>query len=440
MRTTLLILACLAGLALAGFVYQQAFVEGGLGPAALFGTALLAGAFLLLVAMFVLSGGKHKELVAKLLLAGTATLSTYVAADLLVGMVLIQPLSPPLVADAYRHHSLIPNTRAEFRQRDFAYIQRVNNFGMRGEDVTLEKPPRTIRILMLGDSFTMGKGVEDGETFSALLGPLLQEPLTACSDLRVEVLNGGVDSYAPILSLLQLRRDLTQFSPDLVFLNLDNSDLIQEAAYRRQAVRGPEGEIVAVPQVSQRSRYEQVRSWVERHLFFTRVLLVYINRAFDHGELTVRRVVNEGGREHFAHTLEGDIDRTAQWNDLFESVAQIKAHTDSLGIDFVLTTYPWAHQLGDSGWVPGRYEYMEAGEKTTDLTARTIRSHTGRLGVDLFEMLPYFQAYTGSEPLFFRYDPHWTSVGHQIAAEALADYIRQHHLPAWCGADSSIAS
>jgi lysophospholipase L1-like esterase len=428
-----LVLSLTAGLALAGFLYQQVFVEGQFGPAAMFGAALLATAFLALVGMYALSATRHRELVRNLLLAGTATLVSYVVVDFVAGMVLIQPLSPPLVPDAFRHHVLVPSSYAEFRQRDFAYIQRVNNFGMRGEDVTLEKAPRTRRILMLGDSFTMGKGVEDDETFSAVLGPLIQPNVSACSDFAIEVLNGGVDSYAPILSLIQLRRDLSQLDPDLVVLNLDNSDLVQEAAYRQQAVRAADGEIVGVPQLGRRSAYERARSWVDRRLFFTRVLLVYINRIFDHRELTIRRVVNEMGREHFAHTLEGDVDRTGQWNDLFDSVARIKAHTDSLGIEFVLTTYPWAHQLGDSGWVPGRYEYMERGERTTDLSARTIRAHAAELSVDLFEMFPYFKAYDGNEPLYFSYDPHWTPAGHRIAANALADHLRAHHIPRWCG-------
>ncbi len=57
------------------------------------------------------------------------------------------------------------------------------------------------------------------------------------------MLNAGVDSYAPVLSFIQLKRELTQLEPDLVILNLDVSDLAQESAYRRQAVFGDDGEV-----------------------------------------------------------------------------------------------------------------------------------------------------------------------------------------------------
>jgi len=435
MKAFIGLLTLLASLALAGFVYQQLVVEGGFGPAAMLGTAVLAVVAIVLAVLTYLSGTRHRRLVGNMLLASTATVASYLVLDFVAGQLLIVPLSPPLVPDPYRHHALVPNSYAEIRQRDFHYIQRVNSLGLRGREATLEKPPGTRRILMLGDSFTMGKGVEDDETFSVLVEQSLQPVLKACGGGTLEALNGGVDSYAPILSYIQLERDLARLAPDLVVLNLDNSDLIQEAAYRRQAVRADDGTIVAVPMVSQSSAYERFLSWTSRNLFFTRALLVYVNRAMDHRELTVRSVVNEAGREHFAHTLEGDVDRTNQWDDVFESIARIKRLTDSIHSDFLLTTYPWAHQVGDVGWIPGRYTYMKEGERTSDLSRMAVRQRSAALGIDVFEALPDFQKYQGAEPLYFAYDPHWTATGQRVMAEALGAHIAGHQLRRWCAAN-----
>jgi hypothetical protein len=383
--------------------------------------------------MYFLSKTRHRESVANIILAVSAVLVTYFIADFVAGSILIRPLSPPLVPDEYRHHKLVPDSVAELHQRDFAYRQHVNRLGLRGDDITAEKPQGTRRVLMLGDSFTMGKGVDEYQTFPVLIEQMLQEASASCGGPRIEVLNGGVDSYSPVLSLLQFKRDLAPLAPDVVVLNLDLSDLVQEAAYRQQATRGPDGEIVAVPQVAQDSAYERFLSWTSRHLFFTRAILVYVTRAFDHNELTIRHVVNEMGREHFAHTLEGDVDRMAQWSDVFESIRRVKEHADSLGMEFLLTTYPWAHQLGETGWVPGRYDYMKKGERTTDLSARTIRKRSAMLGIELLETTPHFRAYQGTEPLYFDYDPHWTPAGQRVMAEALAQHLIDHHLTRWCG-------
>jgi hypothetical protein len=95
----------------------------------------------------------------------------------------------------------------------------VNNLGLRSPDRPAGKPPDRYRILMLGDSFTMGKGVEDHHTFSVLLERSLNEKVPACNGRTIEVLNAGVDSYAPILSFIQLQRDLHRLEPDVVVLN-----------------------------------------------------------------------------------------------------------------------------------------------------------------------------------------------------------------------------
>jgi lysophospholipase L1-like esterase len=300
----------------------------------------------------------------------------------------------------------------------------------------VEKPDNTRRVLMLGDSFTMGKGVQDDETFSVLLEQMLQESLTKCSGGNVEVLNAGVDSYAPILELLYVKRELARLSPDLVILNLDHSDLAQETAYRHQAVRDPQGEVTAVPQVWQQSRYERFLSWATRNLYFTRVALVHVNRAMGHRELSVRQVVNEFGREHFAHTLAGDVDRSAQWRDIFDSIGRIKQLSDSMGAEFLLTTYPWGHQLEGKhvGWVEGRKPYMQEGDHTSDVTQQNIRAHAEAAHIDVLETLPVFQAYEGPGPLYFNMDPHWTPTGQKVMAEALYRGIAERQLPRWCAA------
>lgn len=437
MKTTLLILTALAALVLGGFAYQQVVVEGGFGPAAIFGTVVLAFIVIFLATLTYFST-RRRQAVVNTLLASIVTVVSYFVLDLVAGRLLIVPLSPPLVPDSYRHHALVPDSYAELRQPDFEYIQRVNRLGLRGLETTVEKPSNTRRILMLGDSFTMGKGVQDEETFSVLVEKRLQESLTSCNGGTAQVLNAGVDSYAPILQYLYFKRELMRLSPDLVILNFDHSDLVQESAYRKQAVRDERGEITAVPQVWRKSLYERFLSWATRNLYLTRVVLVHVNRAMGHRELTVRQAVNEFGREHFAHTLAGDVDRSKQWQDVFESIGRIKDLSDSIDAEFLLTTYPWAHQLGaKAGWIEGREPYMKEGDQLSDLTRNTISLNAQALQIDLLETLPAFEAYDGPGPLYFKFDPHWNPAGQKLMAEALYGYIAEHQLVRWCADGAS---
>jgi hypothetical protein len=264
----------------------------------------------------------------------------------------------------------------------------------------------------------------------------LRQRVAQCRGKPIEVLNGGVDSYAPVLSLIQLKRDLTQLQPDLVILNLDVSDLTQEAAYRRVAVLGEGGEIVAVPQRSGgKSAYEKLRDWTGRNLFFTRLALFYVSRAMGHREITVRSVVNEADPEIVAHTLEGDVvDRRQQWQDVFDSIQRMKAHAGQHGMHFVLAVYPWPHQHSETEWVPGREVFMPKGAKPSDRSLNTIRELAASGGIELLDLYPTFRAHSGTQPLYFQHDMHFTAAGHQVMARGFEAYLVENILVELCAA------
>lgn len=425
------------GLLLAVLMYERLFVEKTFGPAALAALSTLALLFIMILASLLLYGTRHRRTVGNIWLAVLSVALTYVAVDLAAGYLLIKPLSPPLVPDQYRHHRLVPNSNAQFTQRDFSYIQRVNNLGMRGVDRSIEKRPKTIRIVTLGDSFTMGKGVEDYDTFSVGIERILNKRLAACpSELTVEVLNGGVDSYAPILSYIQLKRDIAPLAPNIIIHNLDVSDLVQEAAYRRIAEYSADGDIVGVPQrdVRSQSLTDRARTWVEKHMYLTRLLLYYANRAFGFKNLSVRDVVTQVNFEVAAHTLQGDtVDRDRQWADLFDSLVRLRDLARSIGADYLLTTYPWGHQVNDREWIPGRYGFMPEGAKVSDVSLQRVQAFASANEVAYFDLLPAFQGYQGGAPLYFRHDNHMTATGHEVMASKLSDFLLHEYFDNWCG-------
>ncbi len=416
----------------AALIGDQLFREGSLGPAAMIAAILLLVGLIALLGTYVLLPTRHRGLVINLWLAVFSTAIAYLVLDFAVGLVLIRPLSPPLVPDQSRHHKLVADSYAEFNQRDFSYVQRVNKHGLRGREITTEKAPGSFRILMLGDSFTMGKGVEDDQTFSVQLEKLLAESGRTCGR-KVEVLNGGVDSYAPVLSFIELQ-ELEYLKPDMVVLNLDVSDLAQETAYRNQAVRNADGEIVAVPQLGDPDSFiDKVRIFTEKHMFFTRVALFYATRTFNHREITVRDVVTHADAAVVAHTLEGDVDRTEQWRAVFESISRINAFATARKMTFLLTVYPWPHQVNDKEWLPGRWAFMPKDAKPSDTSNKTIHAMSVANGIPLLDVTPAFKGYTGQDRLFFDYDMHWTTAGHGVIARALEQYVTANVARSWCG-------
>ena len=109
--------------------------------------------------------------------------------------------------DPLLRYTLIPNA-------DAGQV-RINRHGFRGSVVSRRKPPRTFRILCVGDSICFGFGVGQDETFSARLEQCLNQCL-ASPQRRFEVLNFGVTGYNIVQVAQTMRQRSIEFEPDLI--------------------------------------------------------------------------------------------------------------------------------------------------------------------------------------------------------------------------------
>ena len=101
--------------------------------------------------------------------------------------------------------------------REFSSHYTTNSLGYRGREFSVDKPEDTFRILMLGDSITFGRGVDDEQTFAYLLPGLLNGKY---QDKNLEVINAGYyDGYSLDSYYVYLINEGLKLEPDLVVLN-----------------------------------------------------------------------------------------------------------------------------------------------------------------------------------------------------------------------------
>lgn len=97
---------------------------------------------------------------------------------------------------------LVPNWRGRHHHPDFAVEYKINAHGFRADADWNVLPPAK-QILVVGDSFTFGIGVNDDETFVHYLNELAPE----------RHLNCGVPGYSTDQEVLLAERDLLQRAP-----------------------------------------------------------------------------------------------------------------------------------------------------------------------------------------------------------------------------------
>ena len=99
---------------------------------------------------------------------------------------------------------------------------RVNSAGFRGPEVTLAPPANSLRVAVLGDSFTEALQVDDQATWVRQLQRRLNAdprcPLLTGHPAGVQLLNFGVGGYGTGQELLTWRHLASSYKPDFVIL------------------------------------------------------------------------------------------------------------------------------------------------------------------------------------------------------------------------------
>jgi hypothetical protein len=129
-------------------------------------------------------------------------------------------LSTLFRADADVGFALAPDlhTTLDDPAHEIHFTADTNEDGLRGHAPTPARQPGEARVLVLGDSYAFGLGVESDETFAALLETRLR------ASRPVRVLNAGVPGYGTAQELAYYEHRGERLAPDLVLLAFYQND------------------------------------------------------------------------------------------------------------------------------------------------------------------------------------------------------------------------
>lgn len=276
---------------------------------------------------------------------------------------------------------------------DRSVVHNTNSGGFRGREFDIPKPPNTIRLAFLGDSFTFGEGVRDEDTFAEVTGRLLTQRFGG-RGVNFQCYNFGVGGYNTANAAFLLRLLVLQVRPDVLVLcyglndaepPLFDTDEKGDPVRRVREQDVPEG--VATPRPPD--------------------TLLYRSRV---AQLVWRFFASRGQNrqtESYYHALYRPD--APGWKATREALDEIVDICRWEKIPLVVMLFPVLHRLD------GQHPF-------SDLHA-LVRGEVVSRGGQVLDLLPAFQGKRAEDLWVHPTDQHPNEQGHRLAAERLAEYL-----------------
>ena len=330
-----------------------------------------------------------------------------------------------------------PDVQDEFQWADCRHRVVQNGQGFRGPAYGPARGAAR-RLVVLGDSFVWGFGVEEDEIFSAVLARAT----------GAEVVNAGVSGYGPDQAFLSWKQHAATWAPDEVVLfvtlanDLDDIASTERYGYAKPAFRlGAEGALqptgVPVPVVDWeaasrplpvRVRRSRVSAFLARSALFALAADALARTAWAGPPLESAGLVPTGGADGpmSLHRRPPPAEAEPAWRLLGAILRALQDDVRSRGARLSVVAVPAADEVYDDRWqrrvahersAPGVvFDRAEPGRRLAALAQAA-----GARAIDLLPEL--HRAGLSDRRLYFAVNHHWTASGHRVVAAVLASQL-----------------
>jgi hypothetical protein len=322
---------------------------------------------------------------------------------------------------------------------------------LRDREHTKAKPPNTLRVAVLGDSFTEAIHVPVEQTFWSKLERKLGNCEAVKGRKNVEVINFGVQGYGTAQELMMLRKKVWDYSPDIVILAffigndvINNSPKLEYDRYRPFFAYDASGKLV--PDMSFRNlapidRNERAVSFVDRMPSLlvnnSRILQVIKKVDLDRKKRELSEDFTELNTQNFKEPQD------AAWQEAWKVteglIVTVRNEVVQKNADFLLVTIGDPMQVRPEA--QSRKDFMTK-NNIQDLfyADRRLEKLGAREGFRVLNLSEQFQGYTEKYQLcahgFENYVPcagHWNELGHRLASilinRNLCQNLKQSQVP-----------
>jgi len=314
-----------------------------------------------------------------------------------------------------------PSTAIRRHTGEFDVTFATNSRGLReDESVGYEKPGGTQRVLVVGDSFTLGYTVDRPETITQLL----QDELRA-QGRSVQVVNAGTEGYSTDQEVLWLAREGAKYDPDVVVLQMYENDIFWNSQdhylrYPKPHLRGdgdPSASLDALPELADPGR----EPWLQRSTALGTML-----GGFAGGPAMP---MLDGPRPLPAEWGVRLRDDASGWSETRAALRAFRAVARKIGAKPVVLVIPDKAQV-DPASRAAMTQQIDASTYDPDRPYRGMVDAAKAAGLPVIEALPAMKSASenGSRALYFARDWHTNPAGNRVLANLLTTALGQSEL------------
>lgn len=311
-------------------------------------------------------------------------------------------------------YRLKPGARTTYTTAEFSTDIAINGQGVRDNRDIGPKAPNERRIVVLGDSLTFAIQVPLEQTFCKLL----EAKLTRADPAHVwRVINAGVQGYGAVQEWLFYRHVASAFQPDLVLVASSVVNAPLEAGKRSWL--DAEGQ----PPADARTH----ATTLARRLVRSTMVLQIVNLRYTQLKSHFQGPVQELPQATYLANPPPVVQQGLEV--AHDAVEKIVAKATQDGARTAILLMPTRFQTDDAG-----FKFLEdtvrqaGGTMIRNAGTDRFRQAFAPIGVPMFDVLPALFAQPNRVDLFFQQNVHFTPRGHEVAAEAIFQFLESSGL------------
>ena len=355
-----------------------------------------------------------------------------------------------------------PHFSGTWQMGEYTISEQINSHGNRGPECSYAKDHDVYRILVLGDSFAEGIGVEFEQIFSEILKRKLnaQSRQGRCYD----IINTGTSGYGTDQELLYFQTEGKKYDPDLTILMFCYNDVwynnkpmnyhLGEPKLQKPLFVLEHDELrltnVPVPYtkaamfnetVVEATTSTSLKDWLSRNSQVYSLVRDSVKsnywlhkQAVRLGIATIPRELLEEGQ---ALPMPRDLgcwkkqytpEIQQSWEVTEALLVRLQDEVNRIGSKLIVFNIPSQASIYEVSLRAYRRQFCIPEDWQPERVGRELDRICARNKIEYILATPRFkkeaEAYekTG-ELLYYPKDRHWTALGHRLAAEILADYI-----------------